>query len=258
MANYGEGAKGALGGAATGAAIGSVLPGVGTAIGAGVGALGGGLLGLFGGGRDDDQRKQLEEYRRQIMLREAPQTGPAAQATTSDFRTNQQNLVSRLEAMASGQAPSMADAQLRAAVDRNTAVQQSMAQSGRGNPTLAAIVAANNSNNFAQGAAQQAVAGRLAEQQSALQQLGAATGQARAQDQSDSQFNAQQSNFAAQANLEAKLRAMGLNDNAILNIMNQVGAVNAKPTLGDQLLAGGVGALGMFAGQRGASKAAGG
>lgn len=48
--NWGEGAKGAIGGAGTGAAIGSVIPGVGTAIGAGVGGLIGGLGGLFGGG----------------------------------------------------------------------------------------------------------------------------------------------------------------------------------------------------------------
>lgn len=254
MPNYGDGLKGAAGGAATGAAIGSVVPGYGTAIGGAIGGVAGGLIGLFGGG--DDQKKKLEEYRKMLLARDVPQLGPAAQATTSDFRGNQQGLISRLEAMANGTAPSMADAQLRSAVDRNTATQQSFAQSGRGNPTLAAILAANNSNNFSQGAAQQAVAARIAEQQGAIQQLGAATGQARQQDQADSQFNAQQQNFAAQANLEARLRAMGLSDQAVLNIMQQMGAEQNRVTTGDQLMAGGVGALGMYAGQRGASKAA--
>lgn len=255
MADYGEGLKGAAGGAATGAAIGSVIPGIGTGIGAGVGALGGGLLGLFGGGRDEEQKKQLEAYRQMILQRGAPEIAAPSQATTSDFRTNQQNLISRLESIANGQAPSIADAQLRAATDRNAAMQQSIAQSGRGNATLANIVAANNSSNFGQGAAQQAVAGRLAEQQSALNQLGGTIGQGRAQDQEQSQFNAQQQNFANQSNLEAKLRTMGLNDQAVLNIMQQIGGANNKPTLGDSLLAGGVGALGQFAAQRGASRA---
>lgn len=48
-------AGGALSGAATGASIGSVIPGVGTAI----GAIGGGLLGLFSGKKDNSAQKQL-------------------------------------------------------------------------------------------------------------------------------------------------------------------------------------------------------
>lgn len=256
MANYGEGAKGALGGAATGAALGSVIPGVGTAIGAGVGGVAGGLLGLFGGGRDDEQKKLMEEYRKQVMAREAPQIAAPSQAATSGFQANQRELVSRLEAMANGTGPSLATAQMQDAVNRNTALQQSIAQSGRGNPTLANIVAANNSNNFGQQAAAQAMQGRIAEQIAANQQLSGTLQGARGQDEQTSQFNAQQQNFANQSNLEAKLRTMGLNDAAILNVMNQVNQVNAKPTIGDQLLAGGVGALGMYAGQRGASRAA--
>jgi hypothetical protein len=251
MPDYGDGLKGAAGGAMTGAALGSVVPGVGTAIGAGVGGIAGGLLGLFGGGKDDEQKRLLEEYRRQVMAREAPQIGPASQAATSDFRTNQQDLVKRLEAQANGTAPSIVDAQLRQATDRNMAQQSSIAQSGRGNPTLAGIVAANNSANFGQAASQSAVAGRLAEQQMANQQLSGTLQGARGTDEQTSQFNAQQQNFANQANLEAKLRTMGLNDTAIMNIMQQVNGINAKPTLGEQLLAGGTGALGMFAANRG-------
>ncbi len=251
MPNYGDGAKGAVGGAMTGAALGSVIPGVGTAIGAGVGGVAGGLLGLFGGGKDDEQKRLMEEYRKQVMQRQAPQLGPAAQAATSDFRQNQQGLVSRLEAVANGTAPSLADMQMREATDRNMAQQQSIAQSGHGNATLANIVAANNSSNFAQGAAGTAMQGRLVEQDAANARLAGTLQGARGQDESLGQFNAQQSNFGAQANLEAKLRTMGLNDQAILNVMSQVNQVNAKPTMGDQLLAGGTGALGMYAANKG-------
>ena len=250
MANYGEGVKGAAGGAMTGAALGSIVPGIGTGIGAVAGGIGGGLLGMLGGGRDEEQRKQLEEYRKMVMGREAPQLGPAATSATSDFRGNQQALVGRLEAIANGTAPSLAAEQLKAATDRNMAQQQSIAQSGRGNATLANIVAANNASNFGQQAAQQAVAGRLAEQQIGIQQLSGTLQGARGQDEQGSQFNAQQENFARQANLEAKLRQMGLNDAAIMSIMQQIGGVNNKPTLGDQILAGGGGALGFLASQR--------
>jgi hypothetical protein len=48
-------AGGALSGAATGASIGSIVPGIGTAI----GAIGGGLLGLFSGKKDNSAQRQL-------------------------------------------------------------------------------------------------------------------------------------------------------------------------------------------------------
>lgn len=48
-------AGGALSGAATGASIGSMVPGIGTAI----GAIGGGLLGLFSGKKDNSAQRQL-------------------------------------------------------------------------------------------------------------------------------------------------------------------------------------------------------
>ncbi len=230
--NVGEGLKGAI----AGGPIGS-------------------LVGFWHDDKKDAQEKMLADYRKQILSRGAPQLGPANQATTSDFRTNQQYLIGRLEALANGQGPSLATAQLEQANDRNMAQQQSIAQSGRGNPTLANIVAANNANNFGQQAAQQASVARVAEQLGALQQLGGVTQGARAQDEQGSQFNAQQQNFAAQANLEAKLRAMGLNDQAIMNIFGQQSMLNQQPTAGDQLLAGATGALGMAAGNYGQANA---
>lgn len=249
--------KGAAGGAALGASVGSVVPGVGTAIGAGIGALGGGLLSYFGGSDENDQQKQfLQQYRDQILQRQAPQAGPASMAATSGFRANQQNHIGRLEAIASGQGPSLAGEQLKQANERNVANQLSVAQSGRGNPALANLVAANNIGQLGQSTAQQSAIARIAEQQMALGQLGGAIQGGRGLDEQTAQFNAQQQNFRDQANLEAKLRTMGLNDEAIASIMRQQTTVNNIPTLGDQLLAGGIGALGMYAGQRGGGAAA--
>lgn len=257
-ADWGGGAKGAAGGAMTGASIGSVAGPYGAAVGGVIGGIGGGLAGLFGGGGDDENQKRLEEYRRQIAARGELQLGPAEQASTSDFRGNQQGLIQRLEALSSGQGPSLATEQLRQATDRNMSQQASIAQSGAGNATLANLVAANNSQKLGQDAAQQAAIARIVEQQAAQQQLASVVQGARGQDEISSQFNAQQKNFAAQANLEAKLKLMGLNDAAILQIMAQQGAPR-PPGMGDQILAGGIGTLGMLASQRmqsGANKAA--
>lgn len=248
--NAGEAGKGALGGAATGAAIGSVVPGVGTAIGAGVGAIGGGLLGgLFGGNEESEQQKQarkrMEDYYNSIGAgRTAPQT------QYSGFRRNQSDLISRLQAQSMGQGPSLAMAQLKAAQDRNAAQQQSLAASGRGGP-LAAQVAANNIGRLGAQSAQDSAAARIAEQQMALTQLGSAVQGARGQDE--------QANIA---NADMKLRMMGLDDATRLQLLAQMsGNANAianKPTLGDQLLAGGSNAFGAYLGAKGAGGGGGG
>lgn len=243
--------KGAAGGAATGTAI---LPGWGTAIGAGVG----GLLGYFGGDDGEDQKKQLDQYRLQILGRGIPQAGPASQAGFSDFRENQQNLVQRLQALSEGRGPSAAGDMLRQATDTNLANQSSISQSGRGNAALANIVAANNAQNFGQVASGQAAVARTNEQLGAFDRLGGAINQGRMSDEQTYQFNAQQQNFRDQANLEAKLRAMGLSDESILKIMSQINQVNQQPTMGDQLLAGGAGALGQGAANYAQSKPTGG
>jgi hypothetical protein len=249
MANFGAGAKGAAGGAAVGTAI---LPGWGTAIGAGIG----GLMGLFGGDDNDAQKQALDDFRKQVQSRTAPEEAAPSVAATSAFRDNQTALANRLEALANGTGPSIAGAQLAEATDRNMANQASLAQGGRGNPALAAIVASNNMQQLGQQSAQQAVVARLAEQQQANQLLSSVLGQGRAADEQNAQFNAQQQNYVNQANLESKLRTMGLNDNAILAALGQQNTVNQQPTFGDQLLAGGSGALGMWAANRAQSGAA--
>ena len=97
--------------------------------------------------------------------RTAPQAGPAAMGQTSDFRGNQQDLISRLEALSKGQGPSLAAEQLRQATDRNMGQQASIAQSGRGNAALAGLTAANQGAQLGQQAASDSAVARIAEQQ---------------------------------------------------------------------------------------------
>lgn len=242
----GDFVKGAAGGAMTGGSIGGPW-------GAAIGGIGGGLLGMFGGG--DPNQQAMEEWRKTLMNRQAPQSAAASQSAQSGFRDSQQGLIRRLEALSRGEGPSLAAEQLKAATDRNMAGQQSIAQSGHGNAALANIVAANNMQNLGQGAAQQAAQARIAEQQMALQQLGANVTAGRGADEANSQFNAQQTNYGNRDNLEAKLRTMGMNDQSILGTFGQQNAAAGRPGLGDQLLAGGSGALGMWAGQRAQQRA---
>lgn len=235
MVNWGGGAKGAAGGAAAGAAFGPW--------GAAIGGVAGGVLGAFSGGDDPG----ISDFQKQLAMRNMPQISQAdtGQATTSGFRNNQSLLLGRLEDMSAGRGPSLAAAQMQAATDRNIAQQAGAAQSGRGNATLANIVAANNIGALGAQASQQSMLGRIAEGQQANQMLLQGYGQARQQDEQQSQFNAQQRNFIAEANLSAKLKAMGLNDDAIEAIIKAKQAQAMMPTTGDQLLAGGtsVGAL---------------
>jgi hypothetical protein len=235
-------AVGGLGGFLKGAA-GGALGGFGAA--GPWGALGGGLLGgaagAFGSNGSQQMNGQYDQYMKQFGNQQAPQMGPAAQSGNSGFRDNQRSLVTRLEAMANGQGPSLAAEQLKSATDRGMSQQASIAQSGRGNAGAANMVAANNMGRMQMQAAQDSAQGRIMESQMALNQLGGAINQGRQSDESNSQFNAQQKNFQSQGNLEAKLRAMGLSQQAIIQILGMKGQNAGAPGLGDQILAGGAG-----------------
>lgn len=254
MADFGQGVKGAVGGGLAGSTYG--VPGI----------IAGGALGFLGGlgsGPSDEEKanqKRLEAYYAQLQGREAPQMGQAAQSGYSDFRQNQTGLVNRLEAMANGQGPSVAAQQFKVATDRNMAGQQAMANSGRGGP-LAAMTAANNVGLLGAQAAQGSALGRVQEQQNAIQQLSSTISQGRGSDEANNQFNAGAQNDTARANLESRLRTMGLNDDAILAILQQMGgsAQNqaARPGEGDAILAGGAGMYAMGAGQSAQQRASG-
>jgi hypothetical protein len=235
--------QGAGGGALAGAGVGG-LPG------AIIGGAAGGFLGLFGGNKDEEEnKKRLEDYYNEVRTRGAPQVGYSAQAGYSGFRDNQKNLVSHLEAMSQGRGPSLAAEQFKASTNRNIAQQQGLALSGQGNATAAAMMAANNSAQLGAQASQDAGMARIGEQQMALNQLGLTLHGARGADEDMDRFNAGQTNQFALANLDAQLRARGMDDATRLQILNQQAGRASSPSLGQQLLAGGAGLYSMAATQ---------
>lgn len=252
MGDFGQGMKGAGGGALAGGSIGG-MPGA--FIGGGLGF----LSGYFGGGEseaDKRQRDMLMQYYGKTI--NAPQAGPAERAGYSSFRTNQQDLVNRLEAMANGQGPSLAKQQFEQATDRNMRGQQAMAASGRGGP-LAQLTAANNMSMLGANAAQGSALARTNEQMQAIGQLGSVIGQGRGQDEGVNMFNAGQGNNVMLQNLSARLDAMGMDQNRKLQILQMLGSQNSRqaqtPGLGDQILAGGAGMYAMGASQRAQARA---
>lgn len=247
MANYGQGIQGGIGGAMGGFSVGGP---VGAAIGGGLGLLGG----LFGGGGGDAYRNRLSDFEREVAGRQAPQAGPAAQAGYSDFRGNQAALISQLEALSQGRGPSLAAQQMREAMDRSTGAQASMAAGAAGRGMGAGAAYRNAANQAgaiqSQGARDTAMA-RTQEQLGALNQLGMSIYSARGADESMNRFNTAAQNQQMLSNLDAQLRAMGMNDAARLSALQS--AMNgAGPGMGTSLLAGGAQA---FAGMMGMNAA---
>lgn len=226
--NWGQGAQGAAGGALAGSAFGPV--------GAGIGGVAGGLIGMFGSGDPGAQ------YRAELGAhgnRAAPQMGPAAQGGVSSFRGNQSNLVNTLEARSRGEGPSLATQQLQAGQDRGMRQAQSFA-AGAGGPNagLAQFQAQNMIGQNQAQTNQDAAQARIQEIYNAQSQLGLVLQGARGADDDMSRFNAGQQNQVGQANLEAKLRAMGLNDAAVMAALQSSGG---QSNMGEQILAGGAG-----------------
>jgi hypothetical protein len=230
--NWGGGLKGAAGGAMSGAGMGSmIMPGVGTAVGAGIGGLAGLFGGLFGDNGKDQVQDLLQNYYNSVHNRQAPQ------ANYSDFRDNQKDLVNRLTALSEGKGPSLAAQQYQQAMDRSMSQQQSMANSGRGGP-MSQLTAANNMGMLgAQGAQGSAIA-RTGEELGALGQLGGVINEGRGADENVN-IN----------NMLAKLKQMGMDDSAAMAAIQGMMGNNAQPSQGDQLLAGGAGAMGLAFGQ---------
>jgi hypothetical protein len=235
--DWGQAGQGAAGGAAAGAAFGPW----GALIGGGLGGIMGGLGGSGKGGYEDQLRQLAGGY----GSRAAPQMGPAAQGSYSKFRQNQAGLISQLEAMSRGEGPSAAALQMREAMDRAAGAQASAAAGAGGRGVNAGAALRQSMNNTAaiqsQGARDTGLM-RTQEQLGAIGQLGQTLAQGRAADENMNQFNAGQMNDVGRANLEAKLRSLGLNDEAQLrSLMQAMGA--AGPGLGTQLMAGGANAM---------------
>lgn len=253
MPDWGQGLQGAGGGALAGGGIGG-LPGA--LVGGGLGFLGG----LFGGGGSDEYRKRLMEMEKMWANRPAPQAGASATASNSDFRGNQAALIAQLEALSRGQGPSLAALQMREAMDRAASGQNAMAAGATRRGVSAGAALHNASNQAAgiqsQGARDTAMA-RVGEQLGALQQLGLTVQGARGLDETNSRFNAAQANQTALANLDAQLRAMGMNDQARLQAL-QAAMGGAGPGMGTQILAGGASMFPYLSGQRAAGQQGGG
>jgi hypothetical protein len=199
-------------------------------------------------GEQKDNRKMLQDYYTQVQGRQMPTLGPTSYGSVSNFRNNQSDLISRLEAMSKGEGPSLAGEQLKAATDRNIRSQAAFANTGRGGP-LAAQQAANNTAFLGAQSAQDAAQARIGEQQMALNQLGLTLHGARGADEEMSRFNAGQGNEMKQADLAGRLKAMGLNDDAILRTLGLLsGNANASATQAsgaERILAGGANLLAM-------------
>lgn len=236
MGDFGQVASGAMGGAA----IGSVVPGVGTAIGAGAGALIGGLAGYFGndGGRGD-QEARLKAYEDSIKNRTFQQLGRTSTAGASNYEGNRAAMIGYLERMARGEGPSLAQNQMREAMDRSTGAQAGMAQAAAGRGMSAGAAFRNAGNNAAaiqtQGARDTTNA-RVQEQQGALAQLQGAINTGIGQQNQQAQFNAQQQNQMKVQRLDAYLRQQGMNDAQRLQVL-QLYAGQIQPGTGQQIAA---------------------
>lgn len=225
--------------------MGAIQGGAGGVMGGGlVGGVLGGLAGWYGGKEADNHKKKLEEFYNSIGN---GQTGPAYQSAYSDFRGNQQNLISNLEAMAAGRGPSLASAQLREATDRNIAQQQALSQSGQGNPAFAALVAANNAGRLGAAASRDSANTRVQEQLGAINALGLNIHGARGADEDNNRFNTSAQNNNMMSNADRQLSARRLQLEAL------TGQKPTGPSLGEQILAGGSGMLGQYISMAGAA-----
>lgn len=238
MADWGQGFQGAAGGAMAGGAFGGPI---GAAIGGGVGLLGG----LFGGG---DERNEYQEMLKKLAggygSRTAPQ-GSASLAGRSGLEANRNALIAQLEAQARGEGPSAARIQMQEAMDRAAGAQASAASGAGGRGVNAGAALRNAQNNTAaiqaQGSRDMATM-RAQEQLAATQALGGVLGQGINADNSLSSFNAGQQNQMTQANMQAVLQQLGLNDASQLQaLMAAMGG--SAPGMGTQILAGGAQAM---------------
>ena len=242
--------RGAIGGAIAGGTAGSAFGPVGTVTGAVIGAAGGagiggsidgdGLKGIEGAFKDampgvnkfkakaypynpaafvdpnlEANRTKFQQGLIDARNRTAPSAGAASvnQVPQAQFRKGQMDLVAALQAQAAGQGPSLANAQLRQATDRNISQSMALQNSARGgNPAMAARNIGNQAANLNQQAAGQSAINRMQEQATAREQLASVLGAGRAADiglaTSDAGF-AQQSGLA---NQDAGLRQTAMND----------------------------------------------
>lgn len=232
MANWGQAGEGAAGGAMAGAAVGSIVPGIGTAIGAVGGGVLGGLAGLFGDNGASDYQSQLTALAQQYAMRNPPT------AQYSQFRGDQQSLISQLEQMSQGKGPSAAATQMGIA-ENNAAAQEASAAAGAGgrgvNAGAALRTAMNTDASTNQSIAASTGLMRVQEQLGATQELGSTIAQGR---QADEGVN--------EANMQAYLQTLGLGQSGQLSALGMaMGSAGAGT--GGAIMAGGASMMPLMA-----------
>ncbi len=233
------GLQGAAGGAMAGGAIGGPP---GALIGGGLGLLGG----LFGGGDEKDEyQRLLQELAAGYQGRQAPQMGPAQQASQSQLVNNRNQFITQLEAQARGEGPSAARQLMQQATDKGVRNATAMASGagGRGVNAGAAMRNAMNTGSAMQMQNSQNMGVmRSQEQLNAMGQLGQNLQAGIGQDQQLGMWNAGQMNDQAALNAQLQMQMLGLNTNAQLQALGMAGGM-ATPSMGTQLLAGGAAAV---------------
>lgn len=231
MPNYGAGATGALSGAATGAAVGSVIPGVGTAIGAIGGGIIGGIGGLFSGGDDAPPPPPPNPIATAALgnIVSGAQGRGAASIYGSQFTvdpTGRQGILDttgRLGRIAAGTQQGAGEMAVNAQVGRANAAQMAAARASHGaNAALAFRNSMRNQADIGLAGAGQAGAMRLQDQAAANQQLGGLFANLYGQDANVASQNAQLSQAAQQANLQAQMQQRQMNDAYQIQALGQM------------------------------------
>jgi hypothetical protein len=179
------------------------------------------------------QERETPQAQR-TRLGQAAQLDPSQQA---QFRNQQMAQANRLGAIASGQQQGAGELAAQRQANRSIAQQQAMARMGRGQAG-AGRMAARNVADIGTSAAGQSQVAALQDQQAANAQLGSVLAQGREADigmagqnaQFQQQQMLQQGGMDQQrmlANVDAQLRARGMNDQARLAYLQQLSQMNA-------------------------------
>lgn len=222
----------------------SIIPGVGKVIG-GVGEVAGGDPKFKGALRKIDKDafqirgSKDRADRAQALRAEADQRSKVAMGQRKD-------LIQQLQAQASGTAPSLAEAQLRSAQDRNLAQQLAAAQSQRGgNVAATQRQLAQQQAQAGREVAQDAATARLQERESAQQLLGQQIGQEQqladqlTQNYLQQGFNIEQARQQALADYEKLQTNQFLSSQGLTAASLEGGAQRQAGFLGGLLNAGG-------------------
>lgn len=165
-----------------------------------------------------------------VQNRQAPQAGPASTVDTGradQFRGREMQLADQLGQVASGQQRGAAELAARRAGRDALGNVLGAATMGRGASAAgAARAAARGAAQVGLGTSGQAAQAALGDQSAARQQLASVLGQGRQQDLATAGQNAQAQNQVMLANLQTRLQAMGMNDEAIARYLNGISGIN--------------------------------